>query len=65
MALQNQGRDKRAILVSQIQTHTKVERYAGILSYSRYLFDTFIAVLVFMLYRYTVIGGIPQDTPVL
>ena len=36
-----------------------VGRYTGILSYSRYLFDTGIAVLVFMLYRYTVIGGIP------
>ena len=38
---------------------SKVGRYTGILSHSRYLFDTGIAVLVFVLYRYTVIGGIP------
>ena len=37
---------------------TKVGRYTGILSYSRYLVDTGMAVLVLTLYRYTVIGGI-------
>ncbi len=36
----------------------KVGQYTGILSYSRYLGDTGMAVLVLTLYRYTVIGGI-------
>ena len=43
----------------------KVGRYTGILSYSQYLFDTGIAVLVFMLYWYAVIGGISYNTPIL
>ena len=39
-----------------ILTDTKVGRYTGILSYSRYLVDTCMAVLVLTPYRYTVIG---------
>ena len=52
------------LLVKKGTVADEVGRHIGILSYSRYLVDTGMAVLVLTLYQYTVIGGILQYIPV-